>query len=92
MPGPAEGERQRPLWTSYCANVIRGGAALVVRDAETNPIVCTIGAWRDGFVSYLGVPIRDEHGVVIAALSVADGKPRTWTRGESIIQQHSSAW
>ena len=74
--------RERPLSTSYCCHVIESERPLIVPDAETNPIVSHIGAWRDGFVAYLGVPVRDRSGIVVASLCAADTKPRAWTHQE----------
>jgi PAS domain S-box-containing protein len=77
---PVRSARQTPLSTSYCRHVIESGAPLVIRNAEHNPLVGDIGAWKDGFVAYLGVPVRDRHGEVVASLCVADSTPRVWTR------------
>ena len=85
LPPPMQALRHKPLHTSYCRHVIESGEPVVIRDAETNPLVADIGAWRDGFVSYLGVPIRDETGVVIASLSVAGPIARNWTRQELLV-------
>lgn len=77
---PVRSARQKPLWTSYCRCVIEGEAPVSIHDAEHNPMVAEIGAWKDGFVAYLATPVRDREGRVVASLCVADSKVRAWTR------------
>ena len=80
LPAPLDGARRGPLWASYCRFAIESEAPVSIHDAEHNPLVAGIGAWKDGFVAYLATPIRDREGRVVAALSVADSEPRCWTR------------
>ncbi len=63
---------------SYCRFVIGSEVPVSIRDARHNPLVSEMQIWHQGLVSYLGVPIRDRDGVVVAALSVSDSKPRAW--------------
>ncbi|GAA2719235.1 hypothetical protein CAE01nite_08120 [Cellulomonas aerilata] len=68
---------------SFCAYVVAQGAPLEVTDARDdtvfrdNPLVVA-GAVR----SYLGVPLVDEDGVVLGALSVFDDVPRIFTQDD----------
>jgi GAF domain-containing protein len=82
LPEPVRSAREKPIETSYCRHVIESGAPVVITDASCNPLVSGIGAWQEGFVSYLGVPVRDHRGEVVASLSVADATRRAWTRQE----------
>jgi PAS domain S-box-containing protein len=82
LPEPLHSIREKPLGTSYCRYAIESAAPVVIRDASENPLVEHIGAWKDGFISYLAVPILDRNDVAIASLSVADSITRAWTHRE----------
>ncbi len=84
---PLRSARQSPLWSSYCRWVIDGEAPVVIQDAEYNPLVSGIGACKEGFVAYLGTPVHDRDGTVIASLCVADSKPRAWTSRDLLTLQ-----
>jgi PAS domain S-box-containing protein len=77
---PFRSARQGPLSTSYCRFVIDSEAPVVIRDAEINPLVSHIGAWKDGFISYLGVPVRDRNGEVVASVCAAGSQARIWNK------------
>ncbi len=79
LPSGIRETRAMPAALSYCRLAIDSGVAVSIRNARTNPLVTDMQMWREGMVSYLGVPIFDRHGTVIAALSVSDSKPRAWT-------------
>jgi len=83
--GQMQNGRERPIETSYCRYVIESGAPVVINDASCNPLVAGICAWQEGFVAYLGIPVVDHHGEVIASLSVADSRPRAWTRQDQLL-------
>ncbi len=76
----AEDARETSLAYSFCRIVVANSAPLVISDARIDPRVAgheAIG--RFGIVAYLGVPVKDETGRAIAALCVAETKPRAWT-------------
>ena len=73
-------ERGQPPPAAYCRYTIESEAPVSIHDARHNPLVADTGAWQHGFVAYLGVPIRDRDGTVVAALGVADSRPRAWTQ------------
>lgn len=79
LPPSMRDVRELPAELSYCWLVVESGKAVSIRNAAINPLVSETLMWRDGLVSYLGVPISDRHGVTIGALSVSDAKPRAWT-------------
>lgn len=79
LPPSMRDVREIPAELSYCWLVVESGKAVSIRNAAINPLVSETLMWRDGLVSYLGVPISDRHGVTIGALSVSDAKPRAWT-------------
>lgn len=51
LPEPMHSERQKPVETSYCRHVIESGAPVVITNAELNPLVSDIGAWKEGFIA-----------------------------------------
>jgi PAS domain S-box-containing protein len=75
----SEGSRSRPLSTSYCRRVIESEAPVSIHDARANPLAAGKDGGKDGFVAYLGVPVSDPNGVVVASLCVADRQARAWT-------------
>jgi PAS domain S-box-containing protein len=79
LPPSLRDAREIPADLSYCRLVVESGKPVSIRNAAVNPLVSKTMMWRDGLVSYLGVPIFDRHGVTIGALSVTDAKPRAWT-------------
>ena len=79
LPPAVRDAREIPAELSYCRLVVDSGMPVSIRNAAINPLVASTMMWRDGLVSYLGVPISDRHGVTIGALSVTDARPRAWT-------------
>lgn len=79
LPATFAGLRAVPMSHSYCRFVIESAAPVFIVNARGNPLVSSMELWKQGFTAYLGVPIFDRNGVVVAALSVADSKVRAWT-------------
>lgn len=72
--------RQTPIEWSICRSVIDGGEAVVVPDFTSAADAAAAAELR--LRSYLGVPVRDRGGVVVASLCVCDLQPRRWSRRE----------
>lgn len=79
MPAELQEALAVPAEQSYCHLVIESETPVSIRDARNNPVAAPAGLWRHGIESFLGVPIRDRNGIVVASLSVADRTPRTWS-------------
>ena len=57
-------------------------APLILEDARTDPVFKHHPAVRAGiFVSYLAIPLQDDHGNAIGALCAIDVVPREWSTG-----------
>ncbi|MBN9618917.1 MAG: GAF domain-containing protein [Actinobacteria bacterium] len=68
---------------SFCANVLRLDAPLVISDAATDDRVATVPAVTDGMVgSYAGAPIRLPDVGIVAVLCVFDDHAREWSATE----------
>jgi sigma-B regulation protein RsbU (phosphoserine phosphatase) len=80
---PDTAGQQSPLERSLLQFVIESQKKLVIGDARMDvppgarcpPGPAGVGAWA-------GFPVRDPHGNVVAALCVADHRPRRWSAGE----------
>lgn len=65
----------------FCPHVVAQGSQLALDDVfdyprfKGNPLVNDMGVR-----SYLGTPLRDNTGMILGTLCVADLKPRTWDR------------
>ncbi|MGY1724064.1 diguanylate cyclase domain-containing protein [Blastococcus sp. SYSU DS0533] len=71
---------------SFCAHVVTERAPMTVADARTHPVFAANPLVRTGSVAaYAGVPLIDEDGFVLGALSVFDGAPRTFTDGDQQV-------
>ncbi len=65
---------------SFCAYVVAERAPLTVADARSHPVFSENPLVASGAISaYLGVPLLDEDGFVLGALSVFDASPREFT-------------
>jgi len=66
----------------FCPHVVAQGSQLALDDVfdyprfKGNPLVNDLGVR-----SYLGTPLRDNTGVILGTVCVADIKPRSWDRG-----------
>lgn len=73
----------RAIWGlshSYCPHVIATREPLVIDDARKSALVRDCDAVHDpGFIAYLGVPLTTVDGFTLAALAVADRRPRRWS-------------
>ncbi|NOG50826.1 MAG: GAF domain-containing protein [Chloroflexi bacterium] len=73
----------RAIWGlshSYCPHVIATREPLVIDDARKSALVRDCDAVRNpGFTAYLGVPLTTVDGFTLAALAVADRRPRRWS-------------
>jgi PAS domain S-box-containing protein len=79
LPEPWASARATPLSHSFCQHVAASGAALVVSDARTHPLVRDNPAIDAlGIVAYLGVPLATPEGLTLGALAVVDSDPREW--------------
>jgi PAS domain S-box-containing protein len=76
--GLLSGRRSSPPAPSFCRHVVATGAPLAVDDVYRLPHDPACHAGPD-VRAYLGVPIRDDDGLVIGALCVADLAARQWT-------------
>ncbi len=56
LPPSMQDTRDIPAEQSYCRLVVESAKAVAIRNAAVNPLVSGTMLWRDGFVSYLGVP------------------------------------
>lgn len=65
---------------SFCSYVVAGRVPLTVADAASHAVFSANPLVTAGTVSaYLGVPLTDEDGFVLGALSVFDDHPRQFT-------------
>jgi diguanylate cyclase (GGDEF)-like protein len=75
---------------SFCAYVVAGGATLQVTDAAMHPVFRDNPLVRSGAVaSYLGVPLVDEDGFVLGAVSVFDDAPREFSAEAAADLEHA---
>ena len=71
---------------SFCAYVVAERAPLTVADARSHPVFSENPLVAAGAIaSYLGVPLLDEDGFVLGALSVFDASPRQFTAEERAV-------
>ncbi|WP_055489094.1 GAF domain-containing protein [Streptomyces sp. TP-A0356] len=74
--------REAPGSYGFCPHVVAEGSQLALDDVfdyprfKGNPLVNDLGVR-----SYLGTPLRDNTGMVLGTVCVADFKPRAWDRG-----------
>ncbi|MGY1837619.1 GAF domain-containing protein [Blastococcus sp. SYSU DS0510] len=69
-----------PDEVSFCAHVVAGRAPMTVADARTHPVFAANPLVRTGSIAaYAGVPLIDEDGFILGALSVFDDTPRGFT-------------
>lgn len=69
--------------SEICQHVIAIGLQLVIYDAFSHPLVCKSRAVRQyGIAAYIGMPVRDPNGVIIATVHVTDSKLRNWKSDE----------
>lgn len=69
---------QMPRELTFCDHVVRGGEAVVVRDARADPRFADNPAVRASppVRFYAGFPLRDPTGLVVGTLCVVDHDPR----------------
>ncbi|MFE9097438.1 GAF domain-containing protein [Streptomyces sp. NPDC007264] len=73
--------REAPGDYGFCPHVVAQGSQLALDDVfdyprfKGNPLVNDLGVR-----SYLGTPLRDNTGMVLGTVCVADFKPRAWDR------------
>ena len=71
---------------SFCAYVVSEREPLAVADARSHPVFSENPLVAAGAIaSYLGVPLLDEDGFVLGALSVFDASPREFTAEERAV-------
>ena len=80
LPEPLNGQRGTPLSHSICQYVVQDREPLVISDLRRDPRSKANGAVTDfGAAAYLGVPIRDDDGLVLGALCVIDTQAHEWS-------------
>lgn len=80
LPEPVNGQLGTPLSHSLCRYVVRDREPLVIADARNDPRVSANGAVTElGVGAYLGVPVRDDDGLVLGALCVVDTQAHEWS-------------
>jgi hypothetical protein len=73
--------REAPNDYGFCPHVVAQGSQLALDDVfdyprfKGNPLVNDMGVR-----SYLGTPLRDNTGMILGTVCVADTKPRVWDR------------
>ncbi|MFC3572159.1 GAF domain-containing protein [Streptomyces yaanensis] len=73
--------REAPGDYGFCPHVVAQGSQLALDDVfdyprfKGNPLVNDLGVR-----SYLGTPLRDNTGMILGTVCVADTKPRVWDR------------
>jgi PAS domain S-box-containing protein len=89
---PYASDRQATLGHSFCPTVVARGAAFAVRDltSDLQALYYPPGV-EGGGVTYLGVPVRGRHGVVLGALAVLDSAPREFGREEIALLEELAA-
>ncbi len=75
--------RETPLSHSFCKEVVRANAPLIVSDARVHPVVQhNLALIELGVVAYAGIPLRTLDGNVLGSFCVIDFQPRQWTEEE----------
>jgi PAS domain S-box-containing protein len=93
LPEPFATSRSAPLSYSFSRHIVEAGARLVIDDARRHPLVRTNPAVRElGWVAYAGVPLVDDHGQVLGALSVIDAMPRLWSERDLDLLEDLAIW
>ncbi|MGQ9350948.1 GAF domain-containing protein [Mycolicibacterium gilvum] len=73
---------QTSLAESFDKYVVANGSPVSVDDARRHPLFKRYSAVGQGHViGYLGMPLADDAGNTVGALSVSDTAPRRWTSG-----------
>ncbi|PPK98324.1 diguanylate cyclase (GGDEF)-like protein [Kineococcus xinjiangensis] len=73
---------------SFCAYVVAGQAPLCVADASADPVFARNPLVQAGAIrSFLGVPLVDEDGFALGALSVFDTRPREFSAADEAVLQ-----
>ncbi len=93
LPEPLAIARATPLTYSFCRHVVESGRPVVIEDATRDPLVRTNPAVRElGWIAYAGVPLTDEDGNVLGALSVIDAVPRLWSDRDLDLLADLAVW
>jgi GAF domain-containing protein len=84
--------RETPLSFSFCKHVVASGTAVVVPDAQLDPLVSDNASIPTyGVVGYAGYPITDGSGAVIGSLCALETVRRDWTAAELRILEDLAA-
>ncbi|MGW1161472.1 GAF domain-containing protein [Streptomyces sp. NPDC002513] len=74
--------REAPGDYGFCPHVVAQGSQLALDDVFDYPRFKGNALVNDlGVRSYLGTPLRDNTGMILGTVCVADVKPRSWDRG-----------
>ncbi|MGH3310223.1 MAG: GAF domain-containing protein [Streptomyces sp.] len=85
---PAPEARDASLDVGFCPHVVRQKAQLAIEDVlasrhyRNNPVVEALN-----IRAYLGTPLRDNTGLIIGTVTVADVRPHRWTEKQKSEMQ-----
>jgi diguanylate cyclase (GGDEF)-like protein/PAS domain S-box-containing protein/putative nucleotidyltransferase with HDIG domain len=83
LPEPWCSLRETPLSHSFCREVVRSAAPLIVPDARLDPRVHDNRAIRElGIIAYAGMPLTTTAGHVLGSFCIIDDLPRLWSEDE----------
>ncbi len=84
--------RETPVAQSYCQEVVRTGAPLILPDVRVHPnYSATSLVSQMGVAAYAGMPLITSEGHVLGAFCAVDLQPRVWTDEEQAILQDLAA-
>ncbi|RAJ71330.1 GAF domain-containing protein [Streptomyces sp. Amel2xB2] len=85
---PAPESRDAPIDIGFCPHVVRQKAQLAIEDVlasrhyRNNPVVEALNVR-----AYLGTPLKDNTGLIIGTVTVADVRPHKWTEKQKSEMQ-----
>jgi GAF domain-containing protein len=92
LPDPWDKMRETPLSHSFCQHLVVTNDIMVVPDARRDPVLMDNMAIRDlDIISYLGIPLTTDDGMVLGAFCVLDHVARDWTEDEIMFMRELAA-
>lgn len=85
---PAPDSRDAPIDIGFCPHVVRQKTQLAIEDVlasrhyRNNPVVEALNVR-----AYLGTPLKDNTGLIIGTVTVADVRPHKWTEKQKSEMQ-----
>lgn len=85
---PEPESRDAPIHVGFCPHVVRNKAQLAIEDVlasrhyRNNPVVEALN-----IRAYLGTPLKDNTGLIIGTVTVADVRPHQWTEKQKSEMQ-----